>query len=333
MSRSEGIDITEDAARIIARISRGGMRDAISLLELCAGAHTRIDDDLVFSTVGSGNRDSAYKLIEAVGRSDFSAVYEIINDIVMKSGDVSVFWQEIIESYRDIMVVKNSESAKRYLDLTDVEYAQLSKTAAQFTMARLYYHVTLLEEAMADMQRAFNSKRSIAEIALTRMCDPKLTSSAESLAVRIEELEKEVSMLRLGVPVAPSPKKEERIAEIKKPTEKAVEAAKPQSVTTSSAPELYPLWGSVIERIRELKRSLASGIASATVYRAGENKFTVKLSDFFAKKLASDEADFAIVRGVIAQIEGKNPAEIVLHIESANKPLGTAFSEIENALK
>ena len=44
ISKNEGIDITEDAARVIARVSRGGMRDAISLLELCAGANTKIDD-------------------------------------------------------------------------------------------------------------------------------------------------------------------------------------------------------------------------------------------------------------------------------------------------
>ena len=91
--------------------------------------------------------------------------------------------------------------------------------------------------------------------------------------------------------------------------------------------------GSVIEKIRELKRSLASGVASATVYRTNGNEFTIKLSDFFAKKLASDDADLAIVRGVIAQTEGKSPAEIVIRIESASKPLGTAFAEIENALK
>ena len=127
MSAIEGIDITPDAARVIARVSRGGMRDAISLLELCSGAHTKIDEDLVFATVGSGNRESAYSIIEAVGKADFDTVYSIIDDIVMKSGDISVFWQEIIDSYRDIMVVKNCENAKRYLDLTDVEHNRLAK--------------------------------------------------------------------------------------------------------------------------------------------------------------------------------------------------------------
>ena len=334
MSESEGIEITEDAARVIARVSRGGMRDAISLLELCAGAHTRIDEALVFSTVGSGNRDSAYKIIEAVGNSDFSAVYEIINDIVMKSGDISVFWQEIIDSYRDIMVVKSSDRAKSYLDLTDVEYASLSKIASGFTMARLSYHVTLLESAMADMQRAFNSKRSIAEIALTRMCDPKLSSSSEALVLRIEELEKEISMIRLGIPTSPAPKLETpKVQEAKAPEVVAVSHKNISSVP----PELYPFWGAVIEKVRGLKKSLAAGIAGASVYKSSDGSFIIRLGDFFARKLSSDETDLAIVRGLIAETEGKSPSQIIIKIESkiesASKPYGNAFSEIENALK
>ena len=43
ISKEEGIDLTEEGARLIARASRGGMRDAVSLLELCAGSKQLID--------------------------------------------------------------------------------------------------------------------------------------------------------------------------------------------------------------------------------------------------------------------------------------------------
>ena len=157
ISAAEKIDLGEDGARLIARASRGGMRDAVSLLELCAGSHTHIDASLVASTIGSGDRGAVYKLISAVGSADYNTVYSVVRDIVMSSGDISVFWQEIIDSYRDIMVVKNSDKAKSYLDLTDVEYQTLKEIANVFTMARLSYHSMLLEAAMADMQRATNS--------------------------------------------------------------------------------------------------------------------------------------------------------------------------------
>ena len=338
MSASEGIDITEDAARIIARVSRGGMRDAISLLELCAASRVKIDDELVFATVGSGNRDNAYKLIYAASRSDFSTVYEIIADIVMKSGDISVFWQELIDSYRDIMVVKNSDKAKSYLDLTDVEYAALLKLADAFSMAKLTYHVSILEDAMADMQRAFNSKRSIAEIALTRMCDSSLAATPEALALRIEELEKEISMIKLGVvstpaaqPQAPEKPIEAPKAAVPQRVEAASEAPK---ATPSGDMKPYQGWGSVIEKIGTLKRSLSVGIAAAAVSYNDRGEFLIKLNDFFAKKLLSSETDMAIVRGVIAEFERKSQADIKIKVQStsqANTP--DAFAEIESILK
>ena len=330
ISKEEGIEITEDAARIISRVSRGGMRDAISLLELCAGARKKIDDALVFATVGSGNRESAYKIIDAVSKSDFETVYSIINDIVMKSGDLSVFWQEIIDSYRDIMVVKNSDRAKVYLDLTDAEYTALSAIASDFSMARLSYHVSILESAMADMQRAFNSKRSIAEIALTRMCDARLSESNEALALRIEELERAVKMMKLGVtPVSqPTP-------EVKKPEVQA--QAQNNSAPASDTPKsselrLYSGWGSVIKKISELKRSLSAGLAGASAYTDGAGTFVLRMNDFFADKLSSSETDISIVRGTIAENEGKNAADIKIIVEK-NQKASSGASELDELFK
>ena len=330
IAKAENVDITADAARVIARISRGGMRDAISLFELCAGARKKIDEELVFETVGSGNRDSTYKLIEAVAVSDYSTVYDIIADNVMKSGDISVFWQELIDSYRDIMVVKNSNRAKAYLDLTEQEYETLSRIAAKLSMSRLSYHVSLLESAMADMQRAFNSKRSIAEIALTRMCDSKLDTSIEALAERIEVLEREITMLRYGA--RQIPEEETAIKDEPKKAEPVIEKKEVPLQNSFSQPELYAKWGSVIERIGEIKPSFAAFLASASVFKASEGKFVIKMSEFFAKRLCDNRQDMSVLRGVLAEQENKALQSIEIEVKGEAKSTSHAFSDIENAL-
>ena len=329
IASSEGIEITEDAARIIARVSRGGMRDAISLLELCAGANSRIDEALVFATVGSGNRESAIRLIDAVCTSDYETVYSVINDIVMKSGDLSVFWQEIIDSYRDIMIVKNSERAKIYLDLTDAEYSLLSGIAEKYTMARLSYHTSMLESAIADMQRAINSKRAIAEITLTRMCDTRLSESPESLLVRVEELEKAMRMMKLGVTPTPvTHAVNENKTAAPKPDVKVETAPKKEKPKTGSL-SVYGEWGVALKKIAELKRSLSAGFAGASVYTDGYGKFVIRMSGFFCEKLKSNDTDLSIVRGVIAENEGKSAAEIELVIENKDSAVNQS-SDLEN---
>ena len=323
IAKAEGIDLGEDGARLIARASRGGMRDAVSLLELCAGSKTHIDATLVANTIGTGDRDSAYRLIEAVERSDYSTVYEIINDNVMSSGDISVFWQEIIDSYRDMMVVRNTDRAKSYLDLTDNEYERVSSISKKFSMAKLIYHTELLERALADMQRASNAKRSIAEIALTRMCDAKLLPTAEALAVRVEELEKQLTMLKMGaIPTAAVIKEEQ-------PIKQEAPAPMPQKEPVSEAKKItavedYGSFSSVLERIAEIKKSLSSQFVGAKAYRLSEKAFSIEMSGFFAAKLNGSPADMSILKGVIAEIEGIDPKDVTVTVKE--KARGASFS-------
>lgn len=339
ISAAEGIDLGEDGARLIARASRGGMRDAVSLLELAAGSKTHIDSALVSSVIGSGDRDIAYKLIEAVGASDYETVYTVIRDVVMSSADISVFWQEIIDSYRDIMVVKNTAKAKSYLDLTDGEYERVLAISKKFSMAHLSYHTTILEAALSDMQRAANSKRSIAEIALTRMCDARLSASPEALALRVEELEKQVSMLKMGVPMAqPQVPAATEAKENKKTELEQRQPVKPQQeppTTNVDAGESfvsYDSWGRVLERIGEIKKSLSSQFVSAKAQRMG-NSFKIFMSEFFARRINDNAADMAIVRGVIAEIEGIAPSDVLLSIEAKSAAKANDLSsELEKFL-
>lgn len=333
ISSSEGIDITDDGARVIARISRGGMRDAISLLELSAGAHKTVDDKLVFDVAGSGNRENAYKILSSVSKKDYDTVYDVIDSIVMSSADISVFWQEIIDAYRDLLVVKNVDNARSYLDLTDVEYESLKKIAEGFSMPTLIYHISVLENAMGDMQRAFNSKRSIAEIALTRMCDEGLSTSNEALLARICELEKQISMLKLGaVPINTSESPIQKKEKATEPTGTAEKKAEPKQQTSKPVP--YPEFSSVIERIDKVKRSLSVQFKNCSVYKYPDNTFLIRMSPFFAKSLKDSAPDLAILRGAIAEKEGVSPTDIKLVIESADNTDASDLSlEIEKALK
>jgi len=347
IAHHENISLTDDGARVIARVSRGGMRDAVSLLELCAGSRKTIDEKLVFETVGSGNRDSSYKLIEAILGQNYTAVYSTVNEVVMNSADISVFWQEIIDSYRDIMVVKNTDRARDYLDLTEVEYESLVKLAAEFTPSRLAYHVSLLEAAMADMQRAFNSKRSIAEIALTRMCDAKSSVSPEALALRVDELEREISMMKLGVgtsqrivndetnvKVLPTVKvvEEENDDEIVEKTDSQIKnEAEQLNPVASSKPVKYEKWPYVVERIGELKCSLSVQFMKSQAYRKPDGTFLIRMNSFFANKLSGSNDDLSILRGILAEKEGVSAEQIRVIIEPLDtSSIGDFSDEIEN---
>ena len=184
---------------------------------------------------------------------------------------------------------------------------------------------------MADMQRAFNSKRSIAEIALTRMCDSKLDGSYEALLDRISALEREVSMLKYSAPRSYQAEQNEVESPVTTPEIKVEKTEK--SAEDTSSVSSYSSWHKVVEKIAEIKRPLAAPLNSAAVYCQGNNNFVLQINDFFAKRLSSSEQDMAIIRGVIAETEGVDPMSVSLKVESVEVKTDSAFSDIENAFK
>ena len=201
IAREEDIDLSEEAARLIARQAQGGMRDAVSLLELCAGARLPITPELVTRTIGTTGREGTCRVVNAIADKNFDLLFAIIDDMVSASRDPAVFWQELISYYRDMLVTKTVGDPSRYLDLTDSEREALMAISARFTKETLLFHIGLLEDALFAMQKSYAVKRTVCEITLVRLCDPALDTSPESILARLSRIEEQ---LVAGIPaVAP----------------------------------------------------------------------------------------------------------------------------------
>ena len=193
IAKEEGLKVEEDAAFLIAKLAQGGMRDAISMLELCSGEHEEITTDVVIETTGTNSRSSVVKTINAIHEKDYETILDQINILHTSSLDIAVFWNDLLSYYRDMFVVKNTKSPKSYLDVTENEFEEIKQTASKFTNAAIASHINQLEECFYAMQKPNASKRICAEMALIRMCDNKLALSNEVLAERISNIEDKLS--------------------------------------------------------------------------------------------------------------------------------------------
>ena len=260
IAEQEGISLEPAAADRIARMAQGGMRDAISLLELCAGVDKKIDVTTVDTMMGSGGRDETLRVVSAIVASDYDTIFKVVEEAVSSSRDLSVFWQDLIAVYRDLLVVKTTNDAKRYLDLTDAETAKLTELSAVFKKGTLLAHCRLLEDALFAMQRANAVKRMVAELTLVRMCDPALDTSAEGLLARVERLEDAVAA---GVPASkptsqplppadpvPQPPVPEAPPAAAAATPTPAKKAAPPPAPAPSTPAVFPTTGRVLHRIR-----------------------------------------------------------------------------------
>ncbi len=194
IAKQENIKLEDDAAFLISKLAQGGMRDAISMLELCSGEHSEITQDVVISTTGINSRNSIIKTVNAILEKDYDTIIDQINTLHTSSLDIAVFWNDLLSYYRDMFVVKNINNSKKYLDLTENEFEEIKETSKKITNSTIASHINQLEECFYAMQRPNASKRICAEMALIRMCDSKLSATYEALADRVSVLEDKLSM-------------------------------------------------------------------------------------------------------------------------------------------
>ena len=351
IAKEEGISLLPDAAARIARMAQGGMRDAISLLELCAGGGATIDTQTVDEMMGSVGRDSILALTKAVADADYDAIFDSINEAVSTSRDLEVFWQDLLSVYRDMLVMKTTDNAARYLDLADAEAAELLSLAARFKKGTLLSHCRLVEDALFAMQKSNAAKRMIAELTLVRMCDPRLDTSPESLVARLERLEDAALTGALVVGEAKKGEEAPEVAPTKQekpslpkaepkstsaPTEKAL--PKPQAPAVALPKKggrvLTRLRGFIncVERVGRENQMIASFIGEAKAYLDEQKRVVVVLPNAFAEMMLEQQGGRDMLRRALSLELSREVRDGDLLIELADAPNAKNDTVIDDIL-
>ena len=347
IAEQEGIEITDDAARLIARYSQGGMRDSISLLELCASGGVKVDCDLVNDTVGSAGRERMMEIAGAIASKNFDLLFGEINAVVTSSKDITVFWQDLISLYRDILVVKTVKDSAKYLDLTDFEYKNLTALADKFSRETLIYHCRMLEEALASMQASGAVKRIIAELCFVKMCDDSLNTSNEALLSRIAKLEARIASGSSVIPeqtaMAPEKKEEKKPKDAKnseaKEEKKVVFApeppkAAPRKTPNANATSEKPLkcWSEAVQSVQSLDMSAYAFLRRTRAYVSGADGKIHVLTDVMSL-VAIDRAPVkrALAAALTQYLERPcTEADIVYDIDNGKVVLEDDLSDLDD---
>ncbi|MBQ7383205.1 MAG: DNA polymerase III subunit gamma/tau [Clostridia bacterium] len=292
IAERENIEADGEALRAIAKLAQGGMRDAISLLELCAGNRTRITEELVNSTVGSGGKEKITATVEAISSADYDTLFGVVDEVVRSSKDIAVFWQELISYYRDMLVFKTTKSADKYLDLTDSEKEMLTRSAELFTKETLLAHCRMLDDSLYTMQKAGSVKRIVAEMTLIKMSDRTLDAGTDNILSRLSKLEMAVAS---GAPVTvkpvSAPKQSEKKVSSPEPIAEDDKSVSVDSVRTvektvaePKAQKLIRGWSEIAGRAAG-DSYLLSFLKLAKGYTTADGKVCVRFSNDFAMEM------------------------------------------------
>ena len=200
----EGIDLTGEGAALLARLADGGMRDALSLLDQCAGAGQRVDEQEILDTLGlAGNLETA-KLMGLIAAHDTAGALETLGRLYGNGKDVSSVLEELSSLARDLLLRKTAPQGGTALLTGGYDGNTMRSLGEQFTAPRLLQILKLLQSTLPELARS-SSRRTDAELCLIRLCDERLDDSAAGLAARVARLEE---LLAGGIPasvVTPAP--------------------------------------------------------------------------------------------------------------------------------
>jgi DNA polymerase-3 subunit gamma/tau len=190
VAKQEGIELVRQAAESLARQAEGSVRDALSLLDqssVLGGGE--VTEETVGTLIGAPQTDVHFELADAVAIQDVQGVFLIINRLVQEGHDFRHITGQILQHFRDLMLVRSAPEEQAVLDVAADRHARLVAQAQKFTLAELSRVLSLLVAAQTDM-RWTTSPRLTLELALVRSTIPEADPNPAGLAARIERLER-----------------------------------------------------------------------------------------------------------------------------------------------
>ncbi len=187
----ENIDLDDSAARVLARLADGGMRDGLSLLDQCASATTgELTAERVYACLGIAGEQKCGELMGYIAAHDTRKALELFNRLYAEGKDLGALLDELACLTRDLLVLKTAGNAGITMlsgVASDQETLALGKTFGSGELVRMMERI---QQTVAGFTRS-SSRRMDAELCLVELCQPELNTDVSALNARLTRLEEQ----------------------------------------------------------------------------------------------------------------------------------------------
>lgn len=191
------ISISPQALKIIAVLSEGAMRDALSILERCIqDGDKNIEEEKVKELVGIPSLEYTHRVSKAIIEYDFENALKTIEEVSKQGKEIEIFIWEIIKYIKDILIYKTSKNLEIY---SENEIKQIDELANVISKERLLNIIYELSE-MENNVRKSSQKMIMFQAGIIKLCTNKIdnTTGNEEIAQRISNLETVVKKIVKG---------------------------------------------------------------------------------------------------------------------------------------
>ena len=198
----EKIDLDDSAARILARLADGGMRDGLSLLDQCASATDgELTAEKVYACLGIAGIQDCGKMMHYIAKQDSAQVMQMLDRFYAEGKEMGALVDELACLTRDLLMLKTApKDGVSMLSgiATDREVAALVQ---QFSVGELVRMMNLLQQTLSGFSKSSN-RRLDTELCLLNLCRPDLVLDLDAMNARLSKIEDQMKSGQLTLMTA-----------------------------------------------------------------------------------------------------------------------------------
>jgi DNA polymerase-3 subunit gamma/tau len=306
----EGVEIALESLGLFAREAGGSMRDGLSLLDQAISCtQGPITHEQVLDILGVIDREIIFDISKAILNGDITKVLDILDEIYSGGHDMKKFYADLIEHFRNLLVVKMGKKIDKLVDIPSHEIELVLDQVKGVSVTFLNQIFDLLFQEEVTIGHSTRPKLAI-EMVFIKMLQIKPALPIDVLIEKLENLRKDIDETRTGFSDT-----ENRIACQDDTESSQVTSSKATGTAETITPfekktfdpneDIDRTWKRFLSILSDKYPSLAALMTNSTMKRLGDQRLEIEVNgnDFNINMVTKDK-NTAIIKKVCKDLFG-----------------------------
>ncbi|MDQ2086546.1 DNA polymerase III subunit gamma/tau [Herbivorax sp. ANBcel31] len=273
IAKESGVEIQNDASTLIAKLSDGALRDAISILDQCISLGKKeLTHQDVLKITGIVKDTFVSEMTEYIINKQVENVLKKIDNLVMDGKSISQFVSDLVFYYRNLLICGTTKNPEEIIDASEEsiqKMKELSKGLETFELITAIKELSSLEAAL----KWSTQPRILLETTLIKLSENNLNLKDTFITDRVKSLEKKVSdIFSKGISIKKDSDTGKKSTEKKENSKNAKEEADSNENTAGKMKGLE-VWKEVLKELKDSRRMALYAYLMDTKIVEIDNKF------------------------------------------------------------
>ena len=301
----------DKSLNLIARVSDGAMRDALSILDQAISmGNGAVEYDVLINMRGLVTNDHLFNLTNSVIQRNVEKSIGIIDEVVYAGKDIYLFIKDLIAHYRNILLAKVTNDRQEVLDMSEENIALIKEQASKIRAEEVMRYIRILQETESNA-KVSKQARLYLELAVIKMCKIEYDTSNEVILTRINKLEEGLKNGSLKVVSAASTNKGDSKKEVvtNKPNREQPKLRSNDIVANENSKvtlnDIQRSWKDILERFKARRAMIVyASMLTGKPVECKNGVLTIEYEDQFKfNKDRLEKPEYrAIIQEVLAEI-------------------------------